>query len=198
MAWTIERANRFEVPVDVPGKVVLADELRERAGQRFCPPCPPEVLRLVRRLELRTRGLVNARYAGVPIQSLGAIPYFENMFPGLAGTYTNLLTGTPYVLTATQAAYRRFAIPAVGGRNSTDYTFGQLLWDDQPVARINNVFYQPQYAALSVFSTIAESNYNALQFSVRKRMTWPFGKSGSSRQSASPRVLAAVRSARNK
>lgn len=114
--------------------------------------------------------LVNARYAGVPIQSLGAIPFFENMFPGLAGTYTNLLTGNPYTLSATQAAYRRFALPAVGGRNSTDYTFGQLLWDDQPVARLNNVFYQPQYAALSVFSTIAESNYNALQFSVRQRL----------------------------
>ncbi|HEV7475954.1 MAG TPA: carboxypeptidase-like regulatory domain-containing protein [Pyrinomonadaceae bacterium] len=115
--------------------------------------------------------LVNARYAGTPIQSLGNIPFFENLFPGLAGTYTNLLTGLPYTLTATQGAYRRFALPAVGGRNSTDYTFGQLLWDDQPVSRLNNTFYQPQYAALSVFSTIAESNYNALQFSVRKRMT---------------------------
>lgn len=114
--------------------------------------------------------LVDARYAGTPIQSLGAIPFFENLFPGLAGTYTNLLTGTPYTLTATQAAYRRFALPAVGGRNSTDYTFGQLLWDDQPVSRLNNIFYQPQYAALSVFSTIAESNYNALQFSVRQRL----------------------------
>lgn len=113
--------------------------------------------------------LIDARYAAIPIQSLPAIPFFEHLFPGLAGTYTNLLTGTPYTLTATQAAYRRFALPVVGGRNSTDYTFGQLLWDDQPVSVFNNIFYQPQYAALSVFSTIAESNYNALQFSVRKR-----------------------------
>jgi hypothetical protein len=113
--------------------------------------------------------LIDARYAAIPIQSLPAIPFFENLFPGLAGTYVNLLTGLPYTLTATQGAYRRFALPAVGGRNSTDYTFGQLLWDDQPVSAINNIFYQPQYAALSVFSTIAESNYNALQFSVRKR-----------------------------
>src|SRR6185436_8231032 len=91
--------------------------------------------------------------------------------PGLAGTYVNLLTGTNYTLTATQAAYRRFAVPAVGGRNSTDYTFLQLLWDDRPVSRLNNIFYHPQYAALSVFSTIASSNYNAAQFSIRKRLS---------------------------
>jgi hypothetical protein len=115
--------------------------------------------------------LIDARYAAVPIQSLPAIPFFEHLFPGLAGNYTNLLTGTPYTLTATQAAYRRFALPVVGGRNSTDYTFGQLLWDDKPVSAINNIFYQPQYAALSVFSTIARSNYNALQFSIRHRLS---------------------------
>jgi hypothetical protein len=114
--------------------------------------------------------LVDSRYAGAAIQSLQPIPFFENLFPGLAGTYTNLLTGAPYTLTATQAAYRRFALPSVGGRNSTDYTFAQLLWDDQPVARLNNTFYQPQYAALSVFSTVAYSNYNAAQFSIRQRL----------------------------
>ena len=59
----------------------------------------------------------------------------------------------------------------MGGRNSTDYTFAQLLWDDQPVARFNNTFYQPQYAALSVFSTVAYSNYNAAQFSIRQRLS---------------------------
>jgi hypothetical protein len=104
--------------------------------------------------------LVNLRYAAVPILSVQPIPFFENLFPGLAGSGR----------TATQNAYRRFALPSVGGRNSTDYTFAQLLWDDQPVARFNNTFYQPQYAALSVFSTIAYSNYNAFQFSLRQRL----------------------------
>lgn len=115
--------------------------------------------------------LVDRRYAGASILSVQPIPFFENLFPGLAGVYTNLLTGNPYTLTATQAAYRRFALPSVGGRNSTDYTFSQLLWDDQPTARFNNTFYHPQYAALSVFSTIAYSNYNAAQFSIRKRLS---------------------------
>jgi hypothetical protein len=35
---------------------------------------------------------------------------------------------------------------------------------------MNNVFYQPQYAALAAFSTIAKSNYNSLQMSVRQRL----------------------------
>lgn len=113
--------------------------------------------------------LVNFRYAGVPITSVAPIPFFENLFPGLAGNFNVL--GHVVHLTATQAAYRRFAIPAVGGRNSTDYTFAQLLWDDQPIARFNNTFFQPQYAALSVFSTIAFSNYNSGQITLRKRLS---------------------------
>jgi Carboxypeptidase regulatory-like domain len=113
--------------------------------------------------------LVNLRYAGAPITSVAPIPFFENLFPGLAGNFNVL--GQSVHLTATQAAYRRFAIPAVGGRNSTDYTFAQLLWDDQPIARFNNTFFQPQYAALSVFSTIAFSNYNSGQITLRKRLS---------------------------
>ncbi|HEX8180425.1 MAG TPA: carboxypeptidase-like regulatory domain-containing protein [Pyrinomonadaceae bacterium] len=104
--------------------------------------------------------LIDLRYAGVPISSVQPIPFFENLLPGLA-------TSTR---TATQSAYRRFALPSVGGRNSTDYTFAQALWDDMPIARTNNLFFHPQYAALSVFSTIARSNYHSGQLSVRERL----------------------------
>src|SRR6185369_1646703 len=61
-----------------------------------------------------------------------------------------------------------------------DYTFLQLLWDDSPdctscpfgggPAKFNNMFYQPQFGALSAFSTIAHSNYNSLQLSLRQRL----------------------------
>lgn len=107
--------------------------------------------------------LIDLRYAAVPISSVGPIPFFENLLPGLA-------TSTR---TATQSAYRRIAQPSVGGRNSTDYTFAQLLWDDPPVAGMANLFFHPQYAALSAFSTIAKSNYHSGQVSVRER----FGRS---------------------
>src|SRR5207237_10505058 len=79
--------------------------------------------------------LIDLRYANVPISSVGPLPFFENLLPGLA-------TATR---TATQSAYRRIAQPSVGGRNSTDYTFAQLLWDDPPAARMANLFFHPQY-----------------------------------------------------
>jgi hypothetical protein len=109
--------------------------------------------------------LIDARYQDRPIQSIQPIPYFEYFFPGLPGFY-----GTPG-LTPTQAAYELIAPANVGGFNITDYTFLQLRLDDQPVARFNNMFYHPQFAALSAFSTIAKSNYNSLQLSLHKRFS---------------------------
>ena len=83
-------------------------------------------------------------------------------------------------LTPTQAAYAGSRRSAVGGADIIDYTFLQLLWDDSPncttcpfgggPAKFNNMFYQPQFGALSAFSTIAHSNYNSLQLSVRQRL----------------------------
>jgi len=55
------------------------------------------------------------------------------------------------------------------GFNITDYTFIQTFLDDQPIAKFNNSFFHPQYAALSTFGTIARSNYNSGQFSLRQR-----------------------------
>jgi hypothetical protein len=83
-------------------------------------------------------------------------------------------------LTPTQAAYAFLAPTGVGGADIIDYTFLQLLWDDRPdcttcprgggPAKFNNMFYQPQFGALSAFSTIAHSNYNSLQLSLRQRL----------------------------
>ena len=117
------------------------------------------------------QSLIDLRYAGVPIHTVGAIPFFENVLPGIAGTF-NIL-GTPRTLTPTQAAYRRIALPSVGGQNITDYTFLQsnALWDDQPRSIFNNTFVHPQYAALNTWSTIGMSNYNSAQLSVRQRLS---------------------------
>lgn len=115
------------------------------------------------------RQLIDLRYKDAAITSVQKIPYFENLFPGLAGTFTIL--GQRADLTATQGAYRRVAKSAVGGRNTTDYTFVQLLWDDKPVAIANNMFFHPQYAAFSAYSTLGESDYHSAQFTVRKRFS---------------------------
>ena len=115
--------------------------------------------------------LVSLRYQNQPIESIPNIPFFDNLFPFMADWF-----GDPS-LTATQGAYGFLAAP---GTDPNDYTFLQLLWDDSPncttcpegggPAKFNNMFYQPQFGALSAFSTVAHSNYNALQLSLRQRL----------------------------
>jgi hypothetical protein len=118
--------------------------------------------------------LVDFRYANTPITSVPNLPFFTNLFPFMPDWWGD------NSLTPTQAAYAFIAFPAQGGAGITDYTFVQLLWDDSPTcttcpfgggpAKFNNMFYQPQFAALSSFGTIARSNYNALQLSLRQRL----------------------------
>ncbi len=136
------------------------------------------------------RQLVGYRNANAAITSIPNIAWFNRFVPGLAGTYN--INGVPTVLTASQAAYRRVArscannVPnlinglpnpactgagSINGRNTTDFTFVQLLWDDGlggPNGG-NNIFLHPQYATFAAYSTAGESNYNALQLSFRKR-----------------------------
>lgn len=108
--------------------------------------------------------LIDHRYSFTPIDQIPTSAYWENMFPGIA----EFVLGDPS-LTNTQAMYILVARPEVGGFDITDYTFLQLFLDDQPVARFNNSFFHPQYAALATFSTLARSNYNSAQFSLRQR-----------------------------
>ncbi len=117
--------------------------------------------------------LLDYRANNAPISSIPNIAWFNRFVPGLAGTYN--VCGTPTVLTATQAAYRRVARTSVnnsggciGGRNTNDYTFVQLLWDDG-LGFGNNIFIHPQYATFAAYSTIGTSSYNSFQFNVRKR-----------------------------
>jgi len=108
--------------------------------------------------------LIDHRYRNTPIASIPTLPFFENLFPGVA----NFILGDPS-LSNTQAVYTLLARPGVGGFDITDYTFIQTFLDDKPVAKFNNTFFHPQYAALSTFGTIARSNYNSAQFSLRQR-----------------------------
>ena len=118
--------------------------------------------------------LVQHRYANREITSIPDIPFFNNIFPFMPDWWGDTS------LTPTQAAYAFLAPSSLGGADIIDYTFLQLLWDDSPdcttcpfgggPSRVNNLFYQPQFAALSAFSTVARSNYNSMQLSVRQRL----------------------------
>ena len=105
--------------------------------------------------------LANFREKSTPITAVPKIPYFENLFPDFRVTVGGVL------LTATQSAYRRIARAAVGGRES-DWTGLQLTLDDESILG-ENAFYQPQYAALSTFSTVGNSDYHAGTLSIRER-----------------------------
>ena len=112
--------------------------------------------------------LVDFKYANRPINTVDPNPFFENLFPFMSQWWGDAS------LTNTQAAYAAVL-------DSVDYTFLQLQWDDSPncttcpfgggPAKFNNMFYQPQFGALSAFSTVAMSNYNSLQLSLRQRLT---------------------------
>jgi Carboxypeptidase regulatory-like domain len=102
--------------------------------------------------------LAHLRDASTPINKVGPIAYFENLFPNFV---------RPNGLTVTQGVYRRIARGSVGGIDS-DWTSLQLRLDDQSILG-PNVFYHPQYGALSVFSTVGSSDYNAGTLTIRQR-----------------------------
>ena len=115
--------------------------------------------------------LVDLRNANAPVSSVQPIAYFENLFPGIVGAFGGGTTN------ATQEVYRLLARATVnndpkgaelGGFDIGDYTFVQLLIDDLGI--VPNLFYHPQYAAFSSFSSVAKSDYHGGSFSLRQRL----------------------------
>ncbi len=104
--------------------------------------------------------LADARLANVPINQLGPIPYFENLFPGVGGNFTGNTS-----LTSTQEIYN---LVARDGFDILDWTFVQLLIDD--IGRFPNAFFHPQYAAFSAFSSVAKSDYHGGSITLRQRL----------------------------
>jgi hypothetical protein len=116
-------------------------------------------------------GMLNEfRERNTPLTGVPRIAYFENLFPGFRRQVGNTL------LTPTQTVYRLVAREEVEGRNILDWTFVQLLLDDEGVRP--NLFFHPQYAALAAFSTIGESDYHAGTLTIRQRirnsLSWDF------------------------
>lgn len=135
--------------------------------------------------------------AGVPIQNVAPIAFWENMFPaagglsssqigGVCGTFGSLCgaTGTPPAsVTSTQAMYDLFAY--FGGNTTSSLQYidipGQVTgWPARSCypscATIKGkvtpyAFYSPQFASLYAWRSIGNSAYNAGQFSLRRRMT---------------------------
>jgi hypothetical protein len=107
--------------------------------------------------------LHDLRASNTPLSSIPRIPYFENLFPNLGANFW----GDPS-LSSTQSVYLLVAREGVGGFDILDWTFVQLLIDD--LGYRPNMFFHPQYAAFSAFSTVAKSDYHGATFSLRQRL----------------------------
>jgi hypothetical protein len=110
--------------------------------------------------------------AGVNPQDVAPIPYWEHMFPALAGTDVGFGTNT----TATQVAYSIFA----NNLNNETFALFELDTPDEVSGAGFNVpghsyqpyrYYHDQVSSLYAWRTIGESSYNALQVSLRRRFS---------------------------
>ena len=109
---------------------------------------------------------------GVAPQDVAPIPYWENMFPALAGIDIGFGTNT----SPTQVAYDRI----VNNLHNETYALLELdLPDDISGAGLNVPghsyqsyrYYHDQYSSLYAWRTLGESNYHALEISLRKSFT---------------------------
>jgi hypothetical protein len=131
--------------------------------------------------------LGHAALSGVPIQNIGTIPYFQNLFGAAAGPTSSVGSGcapgsldqngnyTLSTYTATQAMYDSWACN-VG--NETTPLFGADLFCFPACAQLPGQtspqpynFFDQQWSSIYAWRSIGNSAYNGLQVSLRKRMS---------------------------
>jgi hypothetical protein len=144
--------------------------------------------------------LVGLMEQGVDINDVGAIPYWENLFPSLGpdgyipgreidggGGYVpcGVVPGSVYEEVGTYSA-SQVAYDLINCMHP-DTTYapywldrgwsGYMACDDQPdldgdgIGDCPFAYWTPQFGTLNALSSIARSNYDAFQLSVRKRFT---------------------------
>jgi hypothetical protein len=126
--------------------------------------------------------LEKQRQKNVDTSQIASIPFFDNLFPAnlvdLFNNDPNIQAGFPSNWTPTQVFY---GLQSRGGGslptnpfaffNGNDWTDAEAQVDKAlSDAGVPTRFMQPQYGALSTWSTIGNSNYNALTVSVRQRL----------------------------
>jgi len=99
------------------------------------------------------------RRNGTPVTQVAPIPWFENVYA--PGSLATAFGGNFLGLTNTQVVYRRALVT-----NGADWTTTQ---DDLDARSGRRLFYQPQYGALAVYSTIGTSDYHGATVSIRQR-----------------------------
>ena len=110
--------------------------------------------------------LERLRAQNVPVSAIQQIPWFQNMLPANIATLMNTNYFEDLVLdpswNQTQAVY---AVAL--------FVYGNDWTDTQDVIEQGldrNIFFHPQYGALSAFSSIARSDYHAATVTIRERL----------------------------
>jgi hypothetical protein len=117
--------------------------------------------------------LADLREKNTPITSVQPIPYFQNLFPGLAGSGLTA-TQAVYGLVARECVDNAFtstgacARGVIGGSNLTDWTAVQDVLNDESILG-PGAFYHPQYAALATYASIGSSDYHGATVTLRHR-----------------------------
>ena len=110
--------------------------------------------------------LHDLRAANTDLNNLPAIPYFENLFPNLGANFWGIPEWS-----STQAVYQIVAredYAGFGYYDVLDWTWVQSEIDDYGTTP--NMFFHPQYAAFSAFSSVAKSDFNGATISLRQRL----------------------------
>lgn len=114
--------------------------------------------------------LHDLRAANTPLENIPNIPYFNHFFPNAGPSLAVFWEDSDYEeLTPTQAVYY---MVARDGYDVLDWTFVQTALDDDysGAGAWSNLFFHPQYAAFSAFSSAARSDYHGAAFSLRQRL----------------------------
>ena len=126
--------------------------------------------------------LEKQRQQDVPTSQIASLPFFDNLFPAnlvtILNNDPNIQAGFPSTWTPTQAFYGMQSRGGGGHPTNPFAFFAGNDWTDAQAlidiglfdAGLPTRFMQPQYGALSAWSTIANSNYNALAVSARQRL----------------------------
>ena len=133
--------------------------------------------------------LEKQRQQGVPVAQIASLPFFDNLFPAGLAQMFNTEFGLPDPLdpdqiqwdptwSNTQAFYAMNSRVGMPANDPGQAFFSGNDWTDtQALTDIvlsdfgaPTLFMHPQYGALSTWSTIGNSNYNALAVSLRQRI----------------------------
>ena len=126
--------------------------------------------------------LEKQRQQDVDTSLIASIPFFDNLFPAnlvsLMNNDPNIQAGFPANWTPTQVFYGLQSRGGGGHPTNPFFFFAGNDWTDAQAqvdialfdAGLPTRFMQPQYGALSAWSTVGNSNYNALAATVRQRL----------------------------